>query len=574
MDQTGLSRRSFLMGAGVAGLAAGALGSAGILGRPQSAFAAGEEAATSENEYLTSVFGKENTNYVPVKKFEWEKLEGPIAYESREIPASEIKRTDTCDFVVVGCGISGLTAMLKAAEEGAEVIGLEKMNAGRNTFESMAANHTRMQEEAENTADDALWAEALFRAGDWRLRSEVVWSFIRNSGEAVEFVDDMIRKAGKGVSLYNTKQNPAAYDFIPVIQVEHKIKVPDEAKWNSWWTGAVACDSLITTAATYSNLDIRYNTSGVQLITEGKRVTGVIARDKDGYYAIEAAKGVLLATGGYESNPGLMEAWLRPEDVAYGKCCVYAPCQGPTGDGHMMGLSVGAQMDPTPHTAMMFRSGLPDSVMDSSGVSVVFGSSIWLDHNGRRFANESLPHNFAANAINAHTTAGKDVWFMFDTGMVNASLERRPDLMDEIQKLKDRDVLVEGATVEELAKAMGADAAVLTETVNTFNSYFDAEEPVDLMFRRNMGNTRKLEEGPFYAVKHTSKLLVTVSGLTVNEKWQVLDNEDNVIEGLYASGNTSGGIFADNYPRHLPSTSIGRCVTSGFVAARHAIKGE
>ena len=570
--QPDLSRRSFLFGAGAASLVAGAA-AAGI-GTPKAAEAATAADVFADNEAMTSVFPADETSYIPVKKFKWETLEGPVAFESRTIAASEISRTDECDFCVVGTGISGITAMLRAAEYGANVIAIEKMNSSRNTWESMAANHTKLQEAAGNTADDSAWFEAMQAAGGFRLRSEVVWSFIHNSGEAVDFVDEMIRKAGKGVELYNTTQGASSFFFQPVVQVEHKVKVPEGAHWNSWWTGAVATDSLLTTAATYSNLDLRYNTAGVQLITEGGRVTGVIARDKDGYYAIKASKGVLLSTGGYEANPKLVEAWLRPEDVNYGNCCVYAPCQGPTGDGHMMGLALGAAMDPTPHVAMMFRSGLPGGVMDGNDVTGVFGSSIWVDHNGRRFANENLPHNYAANAINTHCQNGKKVFFVFDGANVERTSAKRPGLKDAIKGLESQGYAFEGATVADLAKAMGADPAVLEETIATFNGYFDAEEPVDEMYHRNMKNAATIKEGPFYAVQHNSKFLCTGSGLTVNEHWQVLDQDENVIPGLYASGNTSGGMFAVDYPRHLPSTSIGRCVTSGYTAAKHAIKGE
>ena len=69
-------------------------------------------------------------------------------------------------------------------------------------------------------------------------------------------------------------------------------------------------------------------------------------------------------------------------------------------------------------------------------------------------------------------------------------------------------------------------------------------------------------------------LLVTVSGLIVNENCQVLDTDGNVIEGLYAGGNTSGGMYSGTYPRHLPSVSVGRAATFGCVAAKHAVKGE
>ena len=84
---------------------------------------------------------------------------------------------------------------------------------------------------------------------------------------------------------------------------------------------------------------------------------------------------------------------------------------------------------------------------------------------------------------------------------------------------------------------------------------------------------QKIQTGPFYACKHNSKVLVNVSGLIINEHAQVLNDNEEAIEGLYATGNASGGMFSISYPRHLPATSVGRAVTFGYVAAKHAIKG-
>ena len=68
-------------------------------------------------------------------------------------------------------------------------------------------------------------------------------------------------------------------------------------------------------------------------------------------------------------------------------------------------------------------------------------------------------------------------------------------------------------------------------------------------------------------------ILASVGGLMVDGSCRVLDTGDQVIEGLYAVGNASGGFFAGNYPRHIPGTSIGRAITFGYVAAEHAVKG-
>lgn len=572
MAETDLSRRSFLKSASLAAAAAGALGALGIAGTEKTAYAEEAVTATTETtpEYM-ALFGEE-TAYLPVKKAEWTMLSGPIGYESREIAEAEITRTDTCDFLVVGLGISGMIASLEAADKGAKVITAEKMPQGRCLFESAGAYNTRMQQEGaakeEPTAivpDPVEYFNAIMRASNWRARPHVIWNFINKSGEAVDFFDEMLRKADKDVYLYPTIQKPAAYGF-ETIQAEHKIHIPEGKKWTSWWTGPLAWDSLVTTAATYSNLDIRYNTAGVQLTqNEAGRVTGAILKDKNGYYKVEAAKGVLLCTGGYEANPDLMKAWLRPED--YQSACVYAPCAGPTGDGHMMGLKLGAQMDPIPHCPMLFRSGVPGRPSDAVAAAKSLTKAIWVDYKGRRFVNEGVPHNIAANAINTAGISGKPVWFVVDSKLMTADAEG-------IKSAEDEGILVKADTIEGLAKAMGADVATFVETVNTWNGYFEAEEPKDLMYGRNLATAFPVAEGPFYAVKQTSKLLCTGSGLIIDEYSRVLDKNEEVIEGLYAAGNTSGGIFVDVYPRHLPATSIGRCATTGYVAAKHAILGE
>lgn len=296
------------------------------------------------------------------------------------------------------------------------------------------------------------------------------------------------------MTLYSTVQKETGYGF-DTIQAEHKLKFPDNVKWNTWWRGPVAFDSLETTQKMYDNLDVRYNTAAVQLTKdESGRVTGAIAKNADGYYKVAASKGVLLATGGYESNPNMVESWCRPED--YKGCCVYAPNSGNTGDGHMMGLAAGAQMDPLPHTLMVFRSGLPGRVMDASMVSKCFTSSIWTDFKGRRFVNEKLPHNCVANAISEAGISGKPVWFIFDQAIVDGVNDTTGKLAADIEDGKQRGELMQADTIEELATAMGAEADTLATTIGTWNSYFDAETPTDLMFRRSLKSAAvKIEKG-------------------------------------------------------------------------------
>ena len=93
----------------------------------------------------------------------------------------------------------------------------------------------------------------------------------------------------------------------------------------------------------------------------------------------------------------------------------------------------------------------------------------------------------------------------------------------------------------------------------------------DVDFGVEAGKMKPVEVAPYYAVKVFNFCLVTVSGLTINTNMQVMDTEAKVIPGLYASGNTSGGFFADAYPRNVHGASHGRAMTFGRLAALHAV---
>ena len=566
----GVSRRSFLKGAGAAGLAASVFGATGVA---QLAFAddAPETAsAPQENEYL-SIFGGE-VSYLPVRKAEWSVESGPIGYEGREIAEEEISRTDECDFLVIGCGVSGIMGALEAAEHGAKVIAIEKMSKGRNMWESIGGCGSKSQAELNNTPDPAQYVEEILKASYWRARPDVAWSFVNNSGEAIDFMQDMLDKSEYGIKIQNTIQKESPYGFT-VIQGEHKFEIPEKFNWTSWVTGPVVMSALTSVAEEHENIDLRLLTAGVQLTQdESGKVSGAIVKDGSGYYRINAAKGVLLATGSYDANPAMMQAWTRPED--YATSSSWNPCLGTTGDGHMMGLKVGADMDPVPHAVMNFNYGTPAQFLDIPGIFTCAALGIHVNASGKRFVNEGLEMNFVSNAINAQPGFGKNCWILFDQTIMEIQKASDPNTQATIDDYTEKGWLISAESLSDLAGKIDVSADSLENTVATYNSYFAAEAPSDLEFRRDLSSAAPLAEGPFYALTTNSTVLAVGGGLMINENAQVLDSSNSPIEGLYAAGNASGGMFSGTYPRNLPATSVGRSATFGYVAARHATKGE
>lgn len=553
-----VTRRSFLKGIGLAGLSAGALGALGTTGI---AFADEETAGTAYEAIAT---GREKASCPGPR--------GPVAFEDRTIAASEIVATEECDVLVVGAGIAGLTASLKAAEEGARTVCLEKMTRGRGCFECFGAYDAQAQKDAGIEIDPAQLLDEIYRSAYWRTRPEPANTYVYRSGEATDFWQKMLDKGDNGFVITPVEEAPST-NGMPTIPSElgfyDSPSLPSDAGVRSGYSGIYVCLEMAEVAATYDNLDVRYRMPAVQLVrADGGRVTGVIAKGDEGYVQINAAKGVILATGGYDANPEMMEAWVRPED--YASSSWWNPGWGTTGDGHMMGLAAGAQMDSLPQPVMNFRWGNPDSFYDAR-----VWTPIWLAINvnaqGKRYVNEDLPFQAVSNAQNAQPGFGANCWQVFDAGMLGASDEEVAAAKAALEEFEQKGWAFSASSPRELAAACGIDADGLEQTIATYNEYYANKK--DLAFNRFMESVAPFAGETIYALTTNSCVLATVGGLTIDGSCRVLDTDDEVIEGLYAVGNASGNFFAGNYPRHIPGTSIGRAVTFGYVAAEHAVKG-
>lgn len=564
-----MSRRAFVSTAAGVALTAATVGASAHASesgaKDEKASAASDGATTPAKVDYDAALG-EGMRGMPVADKGWplfDDYDAPIAFEARAIPADEITANETCDVLVIGGGVSGLMAATAAADEGAHVICCEKMEKGRDQWESVGGYNSFSQKEQGIKVNPAEYANEIITAGAYRVRPENVWSFINNSGAAIDHMQDVLDKSGTGIEISCTNEESDP------VKGEHTFL---NTGATTWLLGPFVMDALNKAVADYEGIDMRFKTAGVQLLQDASgRVTGAIVKDVEtgAYTRVDATKGVVLACGGYEMNPAMVEAWCRPEDVA--TASMSSTGTGSTGDGHMMGLAVGAGMDPLPHCTMEFGGGYPQN----GQFFHAFRNGIYVNARGERFVNEGLMFNFVASAINTNAYRG-GVWTIIDQSFIDAMAEKTgTDVMGTtVKDYMDGGWMVSADTIEELAEKIDVDPTRLAATLERWNGYFDEAQPTDDEYLRDLSKCQAFKTAPYYAVKTNSSFLVTVSGLIIDPDGRVLDKDEQPIDGLFASGNTSGGMFNDQYPRHLPSTSVGRAVTTGFVAGRTAAKDE
>ncbi|MEG2533657.1 MAG: FAD-binding protein, partial [Gordonibacter sp.] len=270
---------------------------------------------------------------------------------------------------------------------------------------------------------------------------------------------------------------------------------------------------------------------------------------EQGYEQYNCAKGVVLACGGYEFNQQMLKERCRPRGVP-GSWLTGA--FGNTGDGHQMGLAVGAAEDEFPQAIMLD----PEQLMPYLRVNKL----------GKRFTPEYEPYGHLALAIQAQPGT-------YDFYVVDSAIDKKIDKIwtPSSSCYGPKEVWVGAAmsekavkadTLEELAKLMEVPADEFTATIKRWNEMAAAGKDQDYNFPGNMMMT--IDTPPFYATKEHADGLCTAGGLLVDTECRVLDKDRQPIDGLFAAGLTSGGMFFNTYPHNLNCLSHTRNCLMGY----------
>lgn len=468
--------------------------------------------------------------------------------------------TVDADVVVVGAGGAGMTAAITAAGEGKSVVILESqsmvggnsvratggMNAGKtvyqdeNEFGESAGVEKTLKTAAEKYADnETITALAKTVSEQWAAYQanptgyfdsvelmeldtmiggkgindpELVETLCANSADAIDWLDE------HGITLHNVSSFGGAS--------VKRIHRPVNAEGKTVSVGSYMIP-LLEENCKKAGVQILLDTTATEILTDANgAAVGVKATGASGETVTVNAKAVVLATGGFGANLDMVVKY-KPE--LKGFMTTNAP--GIQGQGIEMAQAIGAatvdmdqiQIHPTveANTAALITEGLRGD------------GAILINEEGQRFIDEVGTRDVVSAAEIAQT--GSYSWLVVDQAMADAS--------SVIQGYIKKGYTVTGATYEELGEAMGVDAAAFAETMEKWNGYVEAKNDPDFG-RTSFANP--LNTAPYYAVKVTAGVHHTMGGLKINANTEVLNEKGEVIPGLFAAGEVTGGVHGAN----------------------------
>ncbi|MFN8507528.1 MAG: FAD-dependent tricarballylate dehydrogenase TcuA [Dehalococcoidia bacterium] len=453
------------------------------------------------------------------------------------------------DVVVVGGGIAGLSAAVHARELGASVVLLEKAPvAGRGGNTRFADAQMRFPHEADeygvrDYTVEAMYAD-LMRISRGRANPDLIRTLCENAREGAEWL------TGLGLEWEKGYPHTAGYRRSPK-------------------SGGAGVVDLLHRRFEGLGGTVSYETGVVDLIVdEARRVTGVRAHSPEGVVDVEAAGGVVLACGGFQAN-----VQMRVQHLGrYADSLILRGSRYNTGEGLRMAIDAGAQ--PAGQWGD-YHSAVLDarSPKIECGVTALYNyqMGIFVDQDGRRFLDEGedfRDHTYVKFSKHIVEQAGGEAWCIFD----QQAYQRE----EFARAWRPVGAPFEAGSMKELAQLIGVPAENLLDTVGSFNA---AVQPGEYDLDRLDGKRTEgivpaksnwalpLDRPPYIAIPVTGGITFTFGGLKCDTRARVIDTRGQVMEGLYAAGETMGEIFYYNYPG---ASSVIRGCVFGRIAAGEA----
>jgi succinate dehydrogenase/fumarate reductase flavoprotein subunit len=517
----------------------------------------------------TGLIGNElsSARSAPSKTYSFETPPPPV-------PAGKIKQRISTEIVVIGAGTSGLVCANAAVEKGAEVVVIASSSAPVGRGGSNHAFNSKLMRKLGLTSNAAREFKNAMKCHSFMIDQDKWWLWARKSGEAMDWLTDKMEAAGyqSVIEMGNTDPEgimtmyPGSHSWLG-----ENIKTAGRSQQ--------LVVNVLAKSARARGVRIFYDTTAVQLVREDNntgRISAVIAKTPDDSYCIyEGRKAVVLATGDFRDEEMVEKycPWMLPfvKDGAG----IY------TGDGHKMGLWVGAAWQKTVPNAPMLMGGAGPGTQPYRAFT-----GLVVNKNAVRYGNEDSIVSFAGAAqIQQPASTIFSIW---DSGYAQQAAPWTPigtyyrglsevsvqSVIDGWEDSAKAGTIVKSETIDELAQKLGLPVVPLKATIKKYNGF--CKTKIDEDYGKRPGLLIPVERPPFFGETSKSPWLLCISGgLRTNIKMQVLDKSEKVIPGLYAVGTIVGDMYSGIYTFMEPGHNLGaNCVTFGYLVGKEIAQAK
>ncbi len=465
----------------------------------------------------------------------------------------EVQATYDTDVCVVGGGGSGLAAAIAAVQAGANVIVLEKcgITGGSTNVSEGALNAVDPERQSKQGIEDSIevFYDTTIKGGHEKGTPELVHYLTDNALDSVhwleslgvEFKDECGSATG---SLGERSHYPATPSGNTYIRSFQKF-IQDNADKITLMNDMQATELITNDAG---------DVVGVKALYDGEEEVTV------------NAKATVIATGGFGANveyrqsvnDGVWKEVVLDDSIG---CTNIKPCA--QGEGLALAEGAGAELiglsDIQLHPCGTPGTGLMEDIRTSGR------NRIFVNTDGKRFVNEGAERDKLCKAIFAQPDG--TYWVV-----VNTLRYPDPDEPDAngatINNMLALQHIVQGETVEELAGAMGVNAANLQASIDAYNAVVGGAED-EFGFVADNTADAEMVDGPWYACRKVPTVHHTMGGIRVNVESEACNADGQPIPGLYAAGEVTGGIHGSN---RLGGNAIADCMTFGRNAGTNAAK--
>ncbi|HIZ06604.1 MAG TPA: FAD-dependent oxidoreductase [Candidatus Eubacterium avistercoris] len=468
------------------------------------------------------------------------------------------------DVIVVAAGPAGLAAAITAGENDLKAIVFEKSNTtggAANMGMGPLGIGTKIQKKEfkDLTLEEAY--DIHMKYTHYRVDGDLVQTYFEKSADTIEWLQDM------GVEF------AGAFKYFTESAATWHIVKPENGVIGPRAAGPMV--RIMTEKAKELGAEIYLETPVKGLIMEDGKCVGVKATDKDGEEIEARAKAVVVATGGFGTNPEMIK-----EEFGLDLWKNFFPFNvpGTSGDGLKMMWEAGA-MKWRPNIEMIYQ--LKDNMSHFVLDACMRQPALLVNQNGKRFLDEGQMGNttFTGNAINLQP--GKCAYCILDRNLIKYYAKNGPDIFDIVHPEEcffefenaakeaietGYDGYFEADTIEELAEKMGIDPDTLAETLEDYNDMCD--ENMDTQFHKSPRFLHPItgRKGGFIAARFYIAAYGTIGGVRTNKYGEVLNEDLEPIPGLYSAGSDCNTIYGDSYNFTLPGNTMGFAINSGRMA--------